>query len=347
MNLSRAERDQLAALARSRTVGAAYARRAKLILLLEDGETRHTIMGKLDCDSRFIARWSSRFLQERLAGMYARHAGRAPQQATAKLEARVLNYTLKRKPKDGSTHWSSRKLAEELGDVSFSSVQRIWRAHGVRPHRLERHMVSNDPDFETKAADVIGLYLNPPAHAAVFCVDEKTAIQALDRKDRMLPLSPGRAESHGFEYKRNGTLSLFAALNTATGEVLGRTAPRHTSEQFVAFLTDVVSTQEAQREIHVICDNVSSHKTARVQEFLAVHPNVSIHYTPTYSSWLNQVENWFSRIQRDVITRGVFKSVKDLEKKLMRYIREHNKDPKPIKWKYADPSRRIQPVPFQ
>ncbi len=155
---------------------------------------------------------------------------KTPQQPPAKLEARVLNHTLKRKPKDGSTHWSSRKLAEELGDVSFSTVQRIWRAHGVRPHRLERHMVSNDPEFETKAADVIGLYLNPPAHAAVFCVDEKTAIQALDRKDRMLPLSPGRAESHGFEYKRNGTLSLFAALNTATGEVLGRTAPRHTSE---------------------------------------------------------------------------------------------------------------------
>jgi hypothetical protein len=269
-----------------------------------------------------------------------------PQQPLAKLEARVLNHTLKRKPKGGATHWSSRKLAEELGDVSFSTVQRIWRAHGIRPHRLERHMVSNDPDFEAKAADVISLYLNPPAHAAVFCVDEKTAIQALDRKDRMLPLSPGRAESHGFEYKRNGTLSLFAALNTATGEVLGRTAPRHTSEQFVAFLTDVVSTQDEHREIHVICDNVSSHKTARVDEFLAAHPNVSIHYTPTYFSWLNQVENWFSRIQRDVITRGVFTSVKDLDKKLMRYIREHNTDPKPIKWKYADASRRIRPVPF-
>lgn len=346
MMLTSAERDQLTALARSRTVGAAYARRAKLILLLEDGETRQAIMSKLECDSRFITRWSSRFLEERLAGMYARHPGRAPQQPPAKLEARVLNHTLKRKPKDGSTHWSSRKLAEELGDVSFSTVQRIWRAHGVRPHRLERHMVSNDPDFETKAADVIGLYLNPPAHAVVFCVDEKTAIQALDRKDRMLPLSPGRAESHGFEYKRNGTLSLFAALNTATGEVLGRTAPRHTSEQFVAFLTDVVSGEDEGREIHVICDNVSSHKTERVEDFLTTHPNVSIHYTPTYSSWLNQVENWFSKIQRDVITRGIFTSVKDLEKKLMRYIREHNKDPKPIKWKYADPSRRIQPVPF-
>ena len=208
-------------------------------------------------------------------------------------------------------------------------------------------MVSNDPDFETKAADVIGLYLNPPSHAVVFSVDEKTAIQALDRKDRMLPLSPGRAESHGFEYKRNGTLSLFAALNTATGEVMGKTAARHTSEQFVAFLSDIVASQPEQQEIHVICDNVSSHKTQRVRDFVDEHQNVEIHYTPTYSSWLNQVENWFSRIQRDVITRGIFTSVKDLDRKLMRYIRQHNKNPKPIKWKYADPSRRIRPVPSQ
>jgi transposase len=340
MNLSDAERDQLLAAARSRTVRAADVRRAKLILMLEDGESRDTIMQRLGCDSRFISRWSSRFLSERLAGMYARHPGRAPEQSPAKLEARVLNYTLKRKPADGSTHWSSRKLAAELGDVSFSAVQRIWRKHNVRPHRVERHMVSNDPDFETKAADVIGLYLNPPAHAVVFCVDEKTAIQALDRKDRMLPLSPGRAESHGFEYKRNGTLSLFAALNTATGEVLGKTVPRHTSEQFVAFLTDVVASQSKRREVHVICDNVSSHKTDLVAEFLASHEQVQIHYTPTYSSWLNQVENWFSRIQRDVISRGIFSSVKDLHKKLMHYIRQHNKDPKPVKWKYDDPSRR-------
>jgi len=267
-------------------------------------------------------------------------------QPPEKLEARVLSYTLKRKPLDGSTHWSSYKLAAELGDVSISAVQRIWRKHGVRPHRLERHMISNDPNFETKAADVIGLYLNPPAHAAVFCVDEKTAIQALDRKDRMLPLSPGRAESHGFEYKRNGTLSLFAALNTATGEVIGKTAPRHTSEQFVAFLTDVVASQRPEQEIHVICDNVSSHKTERVRAFLSEHPNVHMHHTPTYTSWLNQVENWFARIQRDVIARGVFTSVKDLDRKLMRYIRQHNKNPKPIKWKYDDPSRRIRPVPI-
>ncbi|ART52181.1 IS630 family transposase [Acidovorax carolinensis] len=340
MLLTDDERGQLEAVIRKRSVGAALARRARCVLLWADCERRVDIRDKLACNDAFITRWTQAFELQGLARLVSLHPGRAPVQPVAKLEARVLNKTLKHKPKDGSTHWSSRKLAAELGDVSFSTVQRIWRKHGVQPHRLQRHLVSNDPDFETKAADVIGLYLNPPAHAAVFCVDEKTAIQALDRKDRMLPLAPGRAESHGFEYKRNGTLSLFAALNTTTGEVLGMTAPRHTSEQFVGFLSDIVAGQPQGREIHVICDNVSSHKTELVKAFLSKHTNVQIHYTPTYSSWLNQVENWFARIQRDVISRSIFTSVKDLDKKLMRYIRQYNKDPKPIKWKYDNPQRR-------
>ena len=326
---------------RKRHGNAALSRRARCVVLWADGERRVDIREKLACNDAFVTKWTTSFGAQGLAGLVSLHPGRAPKVPTAKLEARVLNRTLKHLPRDGSTHWSSRKLASELGDVSFSAVQRIWRKHGVRPHRLDTHMVSNDPDFETKAADVIGLYLDPPAHAVVFCVDEKTAIQALDRKDRMLPLSPGRAESHGFEYKRNGTLSLFAALNTSTGEVLGKTAARHTSEQFVGFLEEIVSTQSPRREIHVICDNVSSHKTPLVQAFLAKHRRVHMHYTPTYSSWLNQVENWFARIQRDVITRGIFSSIKDLDKKLMRYIRQYNKNPKPLKWKFADPNRRI------
>jgi transposase len=341
MNFSQAERRELMAIQRSRSMAVGQVRRARLVLLLDAGASREAIMSELGCDSRFITTWKTRFAADRLAGLYARHPGRAPRRDLARVEARVLDYTLKRKPRDGSTHWSSRKLGAELG-LPFMRVQRIWRKHDIRPHRLDTHMVSNDPEFETKAADVIGLYLNPPAHAAVFCVDEKTAIQALDRKDRLLPLSPGRAESHGFEYKRNGTLSLFAALNTATGEVLGKTAPRHTSAQFVAFLTDVVSSQPKGREIHVICDNVSSHKTDAVQAFLAEHKKVTIHYTPTYSSWLNQVENWFARIQRDVIARGIFTSTKDLDQKLMRYIRQYNKNAAPLKWKYNDPHRRIR-----
>jgi transposase len=255
------------------------------------------------------------------------------------LEAKILDWT-RRPPSDGSTHWSSRKLAKALG-VNHMMVARVWKRAGLRPHRLERYMASNDPQFEQKAAEVIGLYVNPPQHAAIFCGDEKTAIQALDRLDPVLPLSPGRAERHGFEYYRHGTLSLFAALNTRTGTVLGQTTPRHTTEEFVAFLTQLVALEPSGREIHIIADNLSSHKTQRVRQFLSAHPNVHLHFTPTYSSWLNQVEIWFSKIERDVIARGVFSSVQDLARKLMRYIRHHNRSPQPIKWSYRDPSHRI------
>ena len=202
-------------------------------------------------------------------------------------------------------------------------------------------MSSNDPDFEQKAADIIGLYLNPPARAAVFCVDEKTAIQALDCNDPVLPLSPGRAERHGFEYYRHGTLALYAACNTKPGDVIGKTVARHTSEQFVAFLSEIVAHQPAGQEIHVIAANLSAHRTKRVQAFLSEHPTVQLHFTPTYSSWLNQVELWSAKIWRDVIARGAFRSVADLKSKLMRYIRQYNKKPRVVKWHYVDPSRHI------
>jgi hypothetical protein len=194
------------------------------------GQTWAVIRDKLDCTDSFIGRWSKRFQQERLAGLFSRHAGQAPTTLTAALEARILEWSVKRKPSDGSTHWSTRKLGAQL-NVSHMMIARVWRKHALRPHRLEGYVASNDPDFETKAANIIGLYLHPPQHAAVFCVDEKTAIQALDRKDPVLPLSPGRAERHGLEYDRHGTLSLYAAFNTKTGEVLGKTAARHTSAE--------------------------------------------------------------------------------------------------------------------
>jgi transposase len=263
---------------------------------------------------------------------------------TERVGARVLAWTTKRKPGDNSMHWSSRKPAAELGGgISHMTVARIWVKHGLKPHRLEGYIASNDPDFETNAAEIIGLYLNPPQHAAVFCVDEKTAILALDRKDPVLPLSPGRAERHGFEYFRHGRRSLYAAFNTKTGEVPGKTAARHTSAEFVAFLTDIVAHQPAGKLIHVIADNLSAHQTKRVEGCLVTHPNVHLHFTPTYSSWLNQIELWFAKIARDVIGRGVFTSVTDLKRKLMRYIRQNNKHAKLVKWKYFDPSRHITP----
>lgn len=338
INLSKAERSELRRQATSPAGRADEARRARLILLLDEGHTWADIREKLACNDAFISRWSKRFADERLAGLFSRHAGQPATKLTPR--ARILNWTVKRKPPDGSTHWSTRKLGEALG-ISHMMVARVWRKHGLRAHRLDRYMTTNDPDFETKAADIIGLYLNPPPHAAVFCVDEKTAIQALDRKDPVLPLSPGRAERHGFEYYRHGTLSLYAAFNTKTGEVLGKTASRHTSAEFVAFLSDLVAHQPRRKEIHVIVDNLSAHKTRRVEQFLDEHPRVKLHFTPTYSFWLNQVELWFAKIERDVIARGVFTSVPDLKRKLMRYIRQYNKAPKPIKWKYADTKRRI------
>jgi transposase len=231
-------------------------------------------------------------------------------------------------------------LAAQLG-TNHMTVARVWARHGLQPHRLRRYMLSEDPDFEKKAADIIGLYLNPPDHAAIFCVDEKTAIQALDRLDPVLPLSPGRAEAHGFEYYRHGTLSLYAALDTRSGEILGKTTPRHTSTEFVDFLAEVVASQPRGREIHVIADNLSAHKTKLVDDFLANHPQVRIHFTPTYSSWLNQVEIWFAKIQRQVIARGIFSSLEDLRRKIFRYIRHYNKTATPIKWTYSSPAKRI------
>jgi transposase len=312
-----------------------------VILALAGGRGLRETAANLSCSTSYVQRWLGRFRAERLGGLIARHKGRAVAEDAAKLEARILEWT-RRGPDDGSTQWSSRRLAKKLG-TTHMAVARVWKRYGLQPHRLRHHMVSDDPDFETKAADIIGLYLQPPAHAVVFCVDEKAAIQALDRLDPVLPLSPGRAESHGFEYFRHGTLSLYAALETQSGEILAKTARRHTSAEFVSFLEDIVTSQSAGQEIHVIADNLSAHKTKLVDAFLEAHPHVHMHFTPTYSSWLNQVENWFSKIQRHVISRGVFRSLHDLRSKLLRYIRHYNKTATPIKWVYSNPKRRIKP----
>ena len=341
--LNAPEKEELAARLRSRMLPAEDVRRARLMLMLADGSSYTVIQETLGCNRSYISQWKQRFERDGLAGLYSRHKGSKPSKKAMKLEVKILA-RVQHKPTDGSTHWSVRKLAREVG-TNPMRVSRVLRRARLKPHRIERYIASNDPEFETKATDVIGLYINPPQHAAVFCVDEKTAIQALDRLDPVLALSPGRAERHGFEYYRHGTLSLYAALNTETGEVLGKTAERHTSEEFVAFLSQIVAHQPQGREIHIIADNLSAHKTKRVEAFLAEHKNVTMHYTPTYSSWLNQVELWFNKVERDVIARGVFTSTPDLSRKLMRYIREGNKNPKPITWSYSDVHRRIRVSP--
>jgi transposase len=219
MTLTDVERMELERRINSRKGRADEARRARCILLLAEGSNWVGIRTQLGCGDSYIARWSRRFAAERLAGLYSRHRGQPVSVLTPPLEARILDAT-RRGPQDGSTHWSSRRLAKVLG-ISHMMVARVWTRHGLKPHRLERYLASDDPEFEGKAADILGLYLNPPQHAAVFCVDEKTAIQALDRLDPVLPLSPGRAERHGFEYARHGTLSLYAAFKTRTGERTG------------------------------------------------------------------------------------------------------------------------------
>src|SRR5881296_1478603 len=334
------ERTELERRVRSLKIRSEDARRARVILMLANGDSYSTIEATVPCFRDYINLWRRRFLAARVDGLQPRYKGQPPTVLTPAMEARVLEKT-RQAPPDGSTHWSTRKLGRVL-KIHHNLVAKAWQRAGLQPHRFERYMRSDDPDFEPKAADVIGLYVNPPDHAAVFAVDEKTAIQALDRLDPVLPLSPGRAERHGFEYYRHGTLSLLAALDTQSGEVLGHTVPPHTSAAFVAFLGDIVATQPKRREIHVIADNLSTHKTQAVEEFLEQNPKVRFHFTPTYSSWLNQVELWFAKIQRDVITRGVFTSVADLARKLRKYIRAYAQAARPFRWTYTDPRRRIR-----
>ena len=333
------EHEELTRWAQSRTLPSGEVFRARLILALAEGKSYSRIEQELSTSRPTIARWKTRFEERGMAGLDALHKGSRARTVTPAVQARVLKKTTQ-KPGDGSTHWSCRKMAAATG-VSKSTVQRIWSQARLKPHQLERYMASEDPRFEEKAADIIGLYMNPPQHAAVFCVDEKSAIQALDRLDPVLPLSPGRAEKHGFEYYRHGTLSLYAALDVKTGNVMGKTAARHTSAEFIGFLTQIVQKTPAGKEIHIILDNLSAHKTRAVQEFLHNNPRVRFHFTPTYSSWLNQVEIWFAKIERDVIARGVFTSVADLSRKLMKYIRGYAKTAKPFRWTYTDTSRRI------
>jgi hypothetical protein len=251
--LADSQRDELTAISQSRSLPAGYVFRARLILMLAEGLSCATIQRQLQTTAPTIIRWKARFIAQGIDGLDTYHPGQPPTILTPALRARILAATCK-KPTDGSTHWSCRKLAARLG-VSKDTAHRVWKEAGLKPHRIERYLASDDPEFETKAAAILRLYLDPPQHAAVFCVDEKTAIEALDRLDPVLPLSPGRAERHGFEYYRHGTLSLYAALDTQSGKVLGNTAARHTSQEFVKFLGEVVERAPA-REIHIILDNL-------------------------------------------------------------------------------------------
>jgi transposase len=344
LTLTDDERADLERLLRATSTPAGIARRARCVLLLADGVSYAGVCAALGVTDRFVAQWKRRYVEGGVLALAdAPRAGRRDHRVPPAVEARILRLTTQERPPAPLTHWTSRRLAARAG-VSSSTVLAVWRRAGLKPHRLARYVASPDPDFEAKAADVIGLYVDPPQHAVIFSVDEKTAIQALDRRDPVLPLSPGRAERHGFEYVRHGTLSLYAALEVATGRVEGMPAARHASADFLRFLEQLVERYPRTREIHVILDNLSAHKTKAVAAWLAAHPNVRFHFTPTYSSWLNQVELWFAKIERDVIARGIFTSTGDLSRKLKAYIRLHNKTCQPIRWTYTDTTHRVPAI---
>lgn len=336
LHVSATDREDLERMVRATSAPAGPTRRARCVLLLADGHSYAEICTRLGVTDRFIARWKRRYTEGGvLALLDAPRAGRQ-NRISPTLEAKILRLTEQARPTAPLTHWTSPRLAAAVG-VSSSTVLRVWQRAGLKPHRLERYLTSPDPDFETKAADILGLYLTPPEHAAVFCVDEKTAIQALDRTDPVLPLSPGRAERHGFEYYRHGTLALIAALEVGTGQVNGMPVARHTSAEFLRFVDRLVAPLPRRQDVHVILDNFRAHKTPTVKAWLEHHPNVHFHFTPTYSSWLNLVERWFAELTEKWLRRGTHRSTKELEGAIRSWIQTWNDDPRPFVWhKTAD-----------
>lgn len=342
-SLTAETRKDLEGIVRSTHLAAGWVRRAQVLLLLAQGVPVRLIQAQTGMSPRRQRHWREEFRKRGIDGLLdARRPGR-PRKVKPEKEAAILAAT-EQAPPTPLTHWSTRRLARRVG-VSHSTVMRVWRRSGLQPHRLRRYMASPDPDFEAKAKEILGLYVNPPEHAVVICVDEKTAIQALDRTQPGLPMRAGQPARQTVEYVRHGTVSLLAALEVGTGRVKGRCVRRHTGEAFVRFLDEAVVGRR-RKKVHVILDNLSAHKTAAVKAWVAEHPNVQLHFTPTYSSWLNQVEIWLGLITRDCIRRGVFKSVPELTQKIMAYIRLYNRNARPFCWTYRNPKKRISVSPI-
>jgi transposase len=279
-----------------------------------------------------VGKWRRRFLEDRLEGLADEPRPGAPRTLLDSQIEEVITRTLESKPAH-ATHWSTREMAKTLG-LSQSAIVRIWKAFGLQPHRGETFKLSTDPFFIDKVRDIVGLYLTPPERAIILSVDEKSQVQALDRTQPLLPLGPGQVERHTHDYVRNGTTSLFAALNVATGEVLGQCYRRHRQQEFLDFLKRIDEAYPEQQgvELHLILDNYGTHKTPKVQRWLQRHPRFVIHFTPTSASWLNQVERFFAEITEKRIRRGAFKNVKALELAIQDYLDHHNKAPKPFIW---------------
>ena len=317
--------------ARGRSTPFRLMQRAKLVLLAAQGQENQDIAQVLGVTCQLVGRWRSRYVAKGLAGIQkdAPRSGRKPVRRDA-LAAKIIQVTLHQKPAD-ATHWSTRTLAKELA-TSDSMVRRVWQANNLKPHLSRTFKLSNDPHFIEKMTDVVGLYLNPPEHALVLCCDEKSQIQALDRTQPGLPIKKGRCGTMTHDYKRNGTTTLFAALEMAEGKLIGTCLPRHRHQEWLKFLKLVDAQTPPDVELHLIADNYHTHKHPKVQRWLAQHPRFHMHFIPTSSSWLNLVERWFREITDKRIRRDSFGSVRQLIETIMEYIEHHNDDPKPFVW---------------
>jgi transposase len=336
------DRIRLEAIVADRNTRHKHAARARVIVATADGCGTTEVMRRSGLSKPVVWRWQERFMQEGVDGLLrdkTRKPGKLPLPAAT--VQRVLDLTLADPPGE-TTHWSVRAMAKAAG-ISAVSVQRIWRANGLTPHRMKTFKLSNDPKFAEKFSDVVGLYVDPPAHAVVLSIDEKSQIQALDRTQPGLPMRKGRAGTMTHDYIRNGTTTLFAALNVMDGTVIGRNMQRHRHQEFIRFLNQVEAAVPAGKTVHAIVDNYATHKHPKVRAWLARHPRWTFHFTPTSASWLNAVEGFFSALTRRRLKRGVFCSLVDLQAAINRYVAEHNKNSKPFAWT-ADPDRVLAAI---
>ncbi len=335
LELSTDERTELEQLTRRSTTAQALALRSRMILACADGLCNSEVADQLGITGATVCKWRKRFVEHRVNGLLDDPRPGIPRKITDKDVERVVTLTLESTPRN-ATHWSTRSMAKKTG-MSQSAISRIWRAFALQPHRTETFKLSSDPFFIEKVRDVVGLYLNPPEKAVVLCVDEKSQIQALDRTQPLLPLRPGQAERRTHDYRRYGTLSLFAAFNTATAEVIGKCHRRHRSVEFRKFLDLIEDRVPSGQDIHIILDNYGTHKTAMIQRWLVKRPRFHLHFTPTSSSWINLVERWFAELTEKQIRRGSHRSVNQLECAIQKYIAICNEDPEPFVWvKTAD-----------
>jgi transposase len=335
LSITADERATLSGYARRRKTAQALALRASIILRCADGLDNTVVADELGVTGATVGRWRARFLRDRLDGLCDEPRPGAPRKIGDDSVESIVVKTLETTPV-GQTHWSTRQMAKQVG-LSRTSISRIWRAFGLQPHRSETFKLSKDPRLVEKVRDIVGLYMSPPDRALVLCVDEKSQIQALNRTQPILPMRPGQRERRTPDYDRHGTLSLFAALDVATGKVIGRCHSRHRATEFRRFLDLIDASVPANLDVHLILDNYATHKTPKIHKWLAKRPRYHLHFTPTGGSWVNGVERWFGLLTQRAIKRGAHLSTKELEKAIMAYLNAHNDDPKPFVWtKTAD-----------